>query len=234
MSKVQQQLRNLIGRSWMVALVSLLGGLAGLLYASLQAPAYTAEAYVLTAASAGGESGTALNFAQAYGRVAARQETLAWAQPAFAGLQLDHLLQHLRASTSPDAPLIQLTGTGSTPQSAAAYANAGADALIRYGNAHKKETGVRLVLFGGAMPPAEPTSPNLPLDVAVGAATGILLGGLISAASAECHACSRRHVRPGSRRGTPSQRGRGSDPAELDQETHSRVLSLERSERFRP
>lgn len=191
---------NLVGRSWMLLLMALAGGGAGLAFASLKAPDYTADAYVITTAATGGESSTALNFAQAYGRVAARQETLAWAQPPPSGLPLAHLLRHLRASTSPDAPLVQLTGTAGTAEDAAAYANAGANALVRYGNAHRKETGVRLILLSAALPPTEPTSPNPPLDVAIGAATGLLLGGLLWAAAAERRSGGRRRAKEGGRR----------------------------------
>lgn len=200
MSVSERRWRNILGRSWILVILALGGGVTGAAYASLRPPDYSADAYVIAIAGPGSDSSTALNFAQAYGRVAARQETLAFAHPVFPGLGTPNLLKHLRASTSPDAPLIQLTGAGNSPGAAATYANAGADALIRYGNIHRKETGVRLVLLSGAMPPAEPTAPNPLLDMAVGTATGLLLGGLMQAAAVECRAAGRRRLKQSGRR----------------------------------
>ncbi|QKG24203.1 hypothetical protein [Actinomadura verrucosospora] len=85
---------------------------------------------------------------------------------------------HIQSSTSPDTPLIKLAGSADTPAGAAAYANAAADALVRYGTSHRTDTGVRVALMSMAATPSAPSSPNLPLDVAVGTASGVLLAGL--------------------------------------------------------
>ena len=120
-----------------------------------------------------------MNFAQAYGRIVTQEVVLA---PAAVNLgwggSVAELRRQLRVSTSPDAPLIQLTGSAGTPTQAADLANAVSKALVDYGVRRRAQTRVRLDSFADAVPPSAPASPNVPVDIAVGAAAGLLLGGL--------------------------------------------------------
>jgi len=120
-----------------------------------------------------------VNFAQAYGRIVTQEVVLA---PAAVNLgwggSVAELRRQLRVSTSPDAPLIQLTGSAGTPTQAADLANAVSKALVDYGVRRRAQTRVRLDSFADAVPPSAPASPNVPVDIAVGAAAGLLLGGL--------------------------------------------------------
>jgi hypothetical protein len=84
----------------------------------------------------------------------------------------------VQASVSPDAPLIQVSAGTGDAVGAAALANAVAGELVSYGNARSADTGVRLASFSQALPPSAPSSPVPFLDVLVGAAAGLLLGGL--------------------------------------------------------
>jgi hypothetical protein len=88
------------------------------------------------------------------------------------------LRRQVRVTTSPDAPLVQLTGTGTDAKQAAGLANAVAQALISFGNGRSDQTGVRLAVFAEASPPDGPSSPNAPLDLVVGATAGLLVGAL--------------------------------------------------------
>ncbi|REE97711.1 hypothetical protein [Thermomonospora umbrina] len=88
----------------------------------------------------------------------------------------------MRVTLSAAAPVIGITGSASTPESAAEYANAAAGAFIAYGDAHRGETGVRVASMSSADAPDRPTTPNLPLSLAVGASSGVLLAGLATGA----------------------------------------------------
>lgn len=179
-------------------LAGLLGGLG---YALFAPTTYTATAFVLVVESGEGRSGpAAVSFAQAFGRLAPLPETLAYSSLPLPDGGNGSTREHIQASTSPDTPLIKLAGSGRTARDAAAFANAAADALVRYGTSHRSDTGVRVALMTLAEPPAAPSSPNLPLGVAVGTASGVLLAGLAAAVTS-------------GRRGPAGRRERGRIPS---------------------
>jgi capsular polysaccharide biosynthesis protein len=165
----------LVRRLGLLILLTLIGGTAGAVYGAVKTPTYTAKAYVV-AIGEPGESITALNFAQAYGRIATSGPILAKAGAALGTDQSG--LSQVTASTSPDAPVIEVTAAGSSAQHTADLANAVAGALAQYGGTRKTETRVNLALLAGATTPARPSSPKPPLELAVGAAGGLLIGGL--------------------------------------------------------
>lgn len=174
---IPSSLRTLAGRFGLTLVIVLSGFLSGLAYGLVKPPTYSATAFVLIVSQR--EPGSAaVNFAQAYARLAPLTETLAWSANGLPPEMRERAQRSLQASSSPDTPLVRLTGTASTPARAAEYANIAADALYRYGIAHQRDTGVRVALMTEAAPPLVPSSPNLPLNIAVGTATGILLGGL--------------------------------------------------------
>ncbi|WP_018654389.1 Wzz/FepE/Etk N-terminal domain-containing protein [Actinomadura flavalba] len=158
------------------------GTAAGAGYALIKTPEYTATAHVIVVTDADDSGPAAVNFAQVYGRLATLPETLRWGDREWPSGSPRRAAEHLRASTSPDAPLIRVTGTATGASDAAAFANAGADALVRFGAARRQDTGVRIALMSEATPPLRPSSPRLLLDIAVGAASGVLLAGLAAMA----------------------------------------------------
>ncbi|MFC7731997.1 hypothetical protein [Actinomadura keratinilytica] len=117
--------------------------------------------------------------------------------------------KHVQASTSPDTPLIQLTGSAHTADAAVAYANAAADALVRYSAVRSQETGVHAALMGAADRPTAPASPNLLLSLAIGTATGILLAGLLGTVASGIRGQFREY-----RRLHPEQFRQPAEPAE--------------------
>jgi capsular polysaccharide biosynthesis protein len=168
-------LKRLVRRFGLLLVLTLLGATAGGLYGAYKTPTYTAKAYVVAIGDPG-DSINALNFAQAYGRVATSGPVKAIASP---NLGTDRSgIDDVTASTSPDAPVIELTATGRSAAHAAAVANAMANALVSLGNTRKTDTKVTLALLAGATVPGAPTSPRPPLELAVGAAAGLLIGGL--------------------------------------------------------
>ncbi|MFJ2865220.1 Wzz/FepE/Etk N-terminal domain-containing protein [Kitasatospora sp. NPDC087314] len=178
MTTPRRSARRLVRRWWPVALAVPLGAAAGAGYAVVSHPSYAASAYVLVVPQNPGEAATATNFAQAYGRLAGQPQVLTVAadETGHTRAQLESLVH---GTTSPDAPMIEITGTGTRPQEAARTADAVARSLVSFANASSKDTDVRLVTLAPAAEPDRPTTPSAKLDVAVGGAAGLLVGALV-------------------------------------------------------
>ena len=165
-------------RWWLIGLLTILGVLGGLVYGLARDPVYTAKAYVVVVAEDSSDS-MAVSYAQAYARIADEGAALdAAAEAGNATASVDELRRQVRATASPDAPVIELTGSAGSADRAAYLANLVADGLVSAANKHRGDTRVRLTVLSAALPPIGPTSPSLALSVAVGAAVGLLLGGL--------------------------------------------------------
>ncbi|WP_030767075.1 LPS biosynthesis protein [Streptomyces sp. NRRL F-2664] len=162
---------------WPLPACALLGLAAGGAYGVLKAPEYAATSYLVAVPDDTTEPATALGFAQAYARIATSSSTLAYAQPR-AGVTARELRTQVRAETSPESPMIAITGTSTSPGEAADIANAVADALSLSSNQAAKNTGVQLLLFNQAVAPSDPASASAALSGAVGLCAGGLLGGL--------------------------------------------------------
>jgi capsular polysaccharide biosynthesis protein len=173
--KSREILRRLVRRFGLLLLLMLIGGGAGALYGALKTPTYTAKAYVVAIGDPG-EAISALNFAQAYGRVATSGPVLVKAAVRLGADQSG--LSRVTAATSPDAPVIEITATGPSAAHSADLANAVANSLSEYGSTRKSETHVSLALLAGATTPVRPSSPKPPMELIVGAAGGLLIGGL--------------------------------------------------------
>ncbi|MFE6872304.1 hypothetical protein ACFVFS_37885, partial [Kitasatospora sp. NPDC057692] len=178
MTEPRSTVRRLVGRWWPVVLAVPLGAVAGAGYAVVAHPSYAANSYVIVVPETQGETATAVNFAQAYGRLAGQPQVLA-AAAAETGRGLGELTALVHGTTSPDAPMIEITGTGPRPQEAVRAADAVARSLVAFANTSSKETGVRLVPLAAAAEPEKPTTPSGRLDVAVGGAAGVLIGALV-------------------------------------------------------
>ncbi|MFE9929981.1 YveK family protein [Streptomyces sp. NPDC005533] len=162
---------------WPLPVCAALGLAAGGTYGVLKTPEYAATSYVVAVPDETTEPATALGFAQAYARIATSSSTLGYAQPR-AGITARQLRTQVRAETSPESPMIAITGTSKSPSEAADIANAVADALSLSSNQAAKNTGVQLLLFNQAVAPTEPASPSAAISGAVGMCAGGLLGGL--------------------------------------------------------
>ncbi|MFJ1703972.1 lipopolysaccharide biosynthesis protein [Kitasatospora sp. NPDC088346] len=178
MSDLRLSARALARRWWPVAVAVPLGALAGAGYAAVVSPSYAADSYVVVVPERGGDGAAAVNFAQAYGRLAGQPQVLAGAV-AETGHTVAALGGLVSGTTSPDAPVIDITGTGPRPQDAVRAADAVARSLITFANTSSKETGVRLVPLAAAAEPEKPSTPSAQLDTAVGGAAGLLVGALV-------------------------------------------------------
>ncbi|MGA6173700.1 lipopolysaccharide biosynthesis protein [Streptomyces sp. NPDC012600] len=163
---------------WPLPACVLLGTVSGLSYGLLASPQYEATSYAMAVAEEETNPAAALGFAQSYGRLVTSDATLSYAQGA-AGEPLHALRGQVRSETSPDSPMIAVTGTSDQPGKAADIANAVIEAVIVSSGHVSKDTGVKLIKFTHAMKPDQPVSPSLPLGTAVGTAAGGLLGGLV-------------------------------------------------------
>ncbi|GAA1413800.1 hypothetical protein GCM10009601_00330 [Streptomyces thermospinosisporus] len=164
--------------SWSVlAAGTLLGGLLGGAYGLFTPATYTATSYVVAVPTSKSTPEAARGFAQAYGRVATQLAVLGDAQ-VWAGVPVGTLRESVRASTSPDAPMVALSATSSEPGRAVDMANAVSRALTQHAEHSRDSTQVRLVQFSRAVRPSEPTSASPGVTALVGASAGGLLGGL--------------------------------------------------------
>ncbi|MCW8218685.1 MULTISPECIES: YveK family protein [Streptomyces] len=163
---------------WPLPACVLLGTACGLGYGLLAPPQYAATGYAVVTAGKDIDPAAALGYAQSYGRLATSDTTLTYAHGA-AGEPVRQLRSHVRSETSPDSPMIAVTGTSSDPERAADIANAVTEALVAGAGHVAADTGVKLLAYAHAVAPAEPVSPSAPLGTAVGASAGGLLGGLV-------------------------------------------------------
>ncbi|MFI1248918.1 lipopolysaccharide biosynthesis protein [Streptomyces anulatus] len=178
---VVRRLRTALARLphwWPLPVSVLIGTASGLSYSALAADRYEATSYAMAVAEAETDPSAALGYAQSYGRLTTSDATLSYAQGA-AGEPVRELRSHVRSETSPDSPMIAVTGTSEDRHKAADIANAVIEAVIVSSGHVSKDTGVKLIKFTHAMTPDQPVSPSVPLGGAVGAASGGLLGGLV-------------------------------------------------------
>ncbi|WP_103510642.1 lipopolysaccharide biosynthesis protein [Streptomyces sp. SM13] len=163
---------------WPLPVCVLIGTASGLSYGAFAAPQYEATSYAMAVAEGETDPSAALGYAQSYGRLTTSDATLSYAQGA-AGEPVRELRSHVTSETSPDSPMIAVTGTSEDRHRAADIANAVIEAVIVSSGHVSKDTGVKLIKFTHAMTPDRPVSPSMPLGTAVGAAAGGLLGGLV-------------------------------------------------------
>lgn len=164
---------------WLLPAGVLLGAAAGGAYGLAKPPQYTATSSVVAVAAGRSDvdCADALGFAQAYGRVAPQLAVLGDAQVA-AGVPAAALREDVQVATSPDAPMVSVSATGSSPARAADIANAVSGALVTQAGHTEKATGIRLERLSRALEPTGPSSPSWRLTALVGASAGGLLGGL--------------------------------------------------------
>ncbi|MEV2247320.1 lipopolysaccharide biosynthesis protein [Streptomyces sp. NPDC049970] len=163
---------------WPLPVCVLLGAACGFSYGTLATPEYTATSYAMVTAGKDIDPAAALGYAQSYGRLVTSDATLSYAKGA-AGEPVRELRTHVLSETSPDSPMIAVTGTSADPDRAADIANAVTEAVVVSSGHVAKDTGVKLIKFSHAVPSADPVSPSVPLGAAVGASAGGLTGGLV-------------------------------------------------------
>ena len=181
MGETAQVLRLLL-RRWPILLAGVALGVGGAILASdLMPPSYSASSYVLVVPARDADGGNAINYAQAYARIATDQAVIQKALTDQAiGVEPSRIRQLVSASASPDAPLVEITARDRQPKRAALLANVVANGLASYGTARAQDTGYRVRPFTRALPPSQASSPNRVLNIIVGVSIGLLLAGLLA------------------------------------------------------
>ncbi|MFE0252607.1 lipopolysaccharide biosynthesis protein [Streptomyces sp. NPDC059010] len=164
---------------WWLPAGALLGAVTGGTYGLLRPPEFTATSSVVVVPNGATDADRtdALGFAQAYGRVATQLAVLGDAQ-VWAGVPVSTLRKSVDVATSPDAPMIAVSATSSSPGQAVDIANAVSRALLTQADHTKDDTGIKLERLSRALTPTEPSSASAALTALVGASAGGLLGGL--------------------------------------------------------
>ncbi|MFD9943874.1 hypothetical protein ACFWYW_29850 [Nonomuraea sp. NPDC059023] len=166
-------------RWWPQGCAVVLGLCAGLLYTALTDRVYTAQAYVVVVADAPSSIEQTTKFAQAFTKIATQPAIVGAAlRPGLAARTVGELQRTVRVSASPDAPMISLAASAPDAAQAAGQANALAQALITYAGTRATDTGVRIANLSQALAPEEPSGPDALINLTVGGAAGLLLGGL--------------------------------------------------------
>ena len=175
-------LRLLVRRLPILLLGVMLGGAAGLAVSLLQTPTYRAHTFIVVVPSTGesaGQEALAINYAQAYGRIATNPAVLGRALArSNVLLSPEAVRRRVSVDASPDAPILDIGTSAATAEEAAELANTVATGLRVYANARSRQTGYQVERFTPAVPPTMPSSPNRLINCALGAALGLLAGGL--------------------------------------------------------
>lgn len=190
-TRVDMQRVVRILRAYWKAIVALTvaGGLVGLAWSAVQPRVYTADAsgYVAAVAS-DGSTGAALAGDQlALSKVKSFIDMGYWrsvAETAKSELGLSEtpeaLVQRVHVSNPVDTVNVRVDATGSTPESARDLAEAWIRGMTtqvdQLQTGRGGESAVRLIAGDSARLPASPSSPNVKLDVAIGALVGALAG----------------------------------------------------------
>lgn len=190
-TRVDMQRVVRILRAYWKAIVALTvaGGLVGLAWSAVQPRVYTADAsgYVAAVAS-DGSTGAALAGDQlALSKVKSFIDMGYWrsvAETAKSELGLSEtpeaLVQRVHVSNPVDTVNVRVDATGSTPEAARDLAEAWIRGMTsqvdQLQTGRGGESAVRLIAGDSARLPTSPSSPNVKLDVAIGALVGALAG----------------------------------------------------------
>jgi capsular polysaccharide biosynthesis protein len=170
-----------IRRWWLVVVLGLIGLAVGGIYAATTPRTYSTSSYVTVAALDPNNSQAALGFAQAFGRIATAPQVLGDAS-GLSGIPVPELAASARTSTSPDAPLIEITTRSVDAQRATNGANAIAGVFANFANLRTPDTGMRVAVLSDAAVPVTPSSISTSAVLAIGTGAGVLLGALAVAA----------------------------------------------------
>jgi hypothetical protein len=167
-------------RPWLTVTASILvGGVLGVLVHAVVPTDYSTSAYVIvTPTAADPDSSAALRYTQALGRLVADPTTLQGASQT-SRIPWGDLAHIVRARTSPDAPLIEVTATSTSPDVSARAANGVTTSFVSLLNGRSDDTHVRLSVLAAAPVPPEPSSLSWRGAALIGLGAGLLVGGIL-------------------------------------------------------
>lgn len=181
---------HILRKNWIViGVLALLGAGTAVAYSLAQDPLYESTSRVMFSSQAGetiGEQQQGQSYTQArmasYVELATTPRVL---DPVIAELGLDEsaaaLAGRVAVANSTNTTIISVTATDEDPAQAAEVANAATDSLTRAVIEAEtlpgaEEPPVTITQVTQAQPPASPSSPNIPLNLALGTLMGLALG----------------------------------------------------------
>jgi capsular polysaccharide biosynthesis protein len=169
----------------LVLLGGLLGGLGGALYGSTRPISYAAHSYVLvapTGTASGSSNVTGPELALAFARVGADPSVVG---AAFAAQALpsspEDIARSVSAIASPDAPVIDVTGTAPSAKQSALFADTAANGLIAHVQRLAATPGFKLVLLTPATVPDRPSGSPVLVYSLLGFAVGLGICAAVAA-----------------------------------------------------
>ncbi|MBV9454358.1 MAG: hypothetical protein JOZ19_09610 [Rubrobacter sp.] len=178
----------LLRRIWLPILGLILGGALAALVTQQITPMYQSSVYLLVAPTSRVDTSTTPNvqeqandYAQAYGKLVA-DPAVTGSAVTESGVGVDpwDVRRITSVEVSPKAPVLQITTNSPSAQSASTLANALGNAVSSFTRARSSDTGYEAQLMAEAVPPVYPSLPNWRWNIAVGAATGLLVGGILA------------------------------------------------------
>lgn len=172
---------------WIILLGLVLGAGLGAFVSSFVAPTYQASAYVLVVPASEGDTEAPApqnvnpeDYTQAYSELVTVPEIVEEAVLEEGGGIVDpqEVEEVVSVEVSPNNPLFTITANSLTPEDASALANSLGSAVSTYTEGLSVDTGYRADLVAEAPVPSSPTLPNWLLNITIGGAVGLLLGGI--------------------------------------------------------
>jgi capsular polysaccharide biosynthesis protein len=202
---------------WILLLLGLVAGvLGGVAFSALEEDTYTASGYAVVVPEdkdpASFQSATSV--AQGYARVATKPNLVTFGL-ARQGVPMapDAVQRYVRASSSPDTPIIEIFATRPDRREATRLADAVIDGLVANSATLRPGIGYRIQRFVATSTPAAPSNPSVLFYAGLGGAGGLLLGGLgaflLGQSSRSAVPSARRFARPSLTREATSARRAG-------------------------
>ncbi len=164
---------------WILLLGLILGGGIGAVVSWLMPPTYQASVYMLvTPTSQNVENLRPQDYTQAYSELVTVPEVGGEAVSENGGEDPQDIERVVNVEVSPNNPLFEVIASSSDPEDASALANSIGAAVASFTEGLAEDSGYRAEVVAEATTPTRPAIPNWPLNIAVGAAAGLLMGGV--------------------------------------------------------
>lgn len=162
-------------RSWRFVLVgALLGALLGAIVGAVVPEEFEVSAYLVVTAEEDADAGTTpTSYAQVYSRLARQPAVMMQADPE---AQLGTFGQGITVRAFPDAPMIELTGSGDSAELATLRANTMAEALGEYSEGEAAISGYAVDVVTPALEEGATSPPTMLPSVAAGVVLGVFAG----------------------------------------------------------
>ncbi len=231
MHQNSEVLQTLIRRFWIIILGLIVGGALGALVSQLMTPIYQSTVYLLVV-PASDDSGTSPSgdveqrlrgdYAQAFSRLATEPSVVGEAvRESGVGIDPEDIERYLNVSVSPNGPILEVIANFQDPEAAATLADVLGSALSSFTEERAEGTGYRAEVMAEAAPAAAPAAPGWRLNIAVGAAAGLLVGGIIALLWDDLRQAGRIKVR---RVEKEDQREKNQRPARQEEKDGQRLM----------